>query len=371
MPNKARAAVLVEYDQPLEVQEIDIPDPEPNAILVQVEASTMCGTDVHIYQGEYASANLSKLPLVMGHEIIGRVAALGKDRKTDSVGKPLQEGDLVAWSYAWCGHCYWCTVARQPTACANARMYGWGPADQFPYLTGGFAEYAYVMPPCKVVNIPENLDPAIAASSTCAFRTIVHGYEKIGRINTTDTVVIQGSGPVGLYALAFAVQSGAKQTICIGAPAERLELAKRWKADHVFNIEDTEIPERREKILELTEGRGADLVVECSGAGIAFVEGVDLVRRGGRYLILGQADPHPIEIRGTYFNLRQLTVAGIMSGDIPHYYQALHFLSDHQDKFPFHELLGNSYPLSRVNDALESMKAMREVKPVIVPQMQS
>lgn len=371
LAEKSAAAVLSEYNQPLEVREIDIPELEPDAMIVEVEASTMCGTDVHIYNGDYAGANLSKLPLVMGHEIVGRIAALGKDRRIDSVGRPLQEGDLVAWSYAWCGRCYWCNISKQPTACANARMYGWGPADQFPHLTGGFAQYAYVMPLCDVVKVPENLDPALAASSTCAFRTIVHGYEKIGRIETIDTVVIQGSGPIGLYALAFAIQSGARQTICIGAPAGRLELAKRWGADHVFNIEDTDVPERRERVLELTEGRGADLLVECSGAGAAFVEGMDLVRRGGRYLIIGQADPNPVEIRATYFNLRQLTVAGIMSADISHYYRALQFLSDHQDKFPFHELLGNRYSLSGVNEALDSMKNMREVKPVILPQMQS
>lgn len=371
LPKKSAAAVLIDYNRPLEVQEIEVPEPEPNAVIVQVEASTMCGTDVHIYQGEYASLNFSKLPLVMGHEIVGRVVALGRERKTDSTGKPLQEGDLVAWSYAWCGQCYWCTVARQPTLCANSRMYGWGPVDQFPHLTGGFAEYAYIMPPCKIVKVPENLDPAVAASATCAFRTIVHGYEKIGRIETIDTVVIQGSGPVGLYALAFAVQSGAKQTICIGAPAERLELARKWGADYVLSIEDTDIPERRERILGLTEGRGADLVVECSGAGIAFVEGMDLVRRGGRYLVIGAADPNPVEIKSTYFNMRQLTVAGTLSGDLPHYYRALQFLSDHQDKFPFHELLGNRYSLSGVNDALDSMKNMREAKPVILPQKQS
>ncbi|QIN80002.1 zinc-binding dehydrogenase [Rubrobacter marinus] len=369
-PKKSAAAVLNEYKQPLEVREIDVPELEPDAMIVEVEASTMCGTDVHIHQGEYASAGLSKLPLVMGHEIVGRIAVLGKDRRTDALGRPLQEGDLVAWSYAWCGRCFWCTISKQPTACANARMYGWGSADQFPHLTGGFSEYAYVMPLCDVVKVPENLDPALAASSTCAFRTIVHGYEKIGKIETIDTVVIQGSGPVGLYALAFAIQSGARQTICIGAPASRLELAGRWGANHTFDIGETDVSERRERVLELTEGRGADLVVECSGAGAAFVEGMNLIRRGGRYLILGQADPNPVEISGTYFNLRQLTVAGTMSADISHYYRALQFLSDHQEKFPFHELLGNKYGLSGVNDALESMKAMREVKPVIIPSMQ-
>lgn len=367
MPQETTSAVIVGYDKPLELRSLPVPDPEAKAAVVRVEASTMCGTDVHIWRGEYAAAGLSKLPLVPGHEIVGRIVALGGERRVDALNRPLAEGDLVAWAYAWCGTCYWCTIAKQPTACENARMYGWGPADQPPYITGGWSEYAYIMPQCGIVKVPDGLDPAVAASATCAFRTIVHGYEKIGRIETTDTVVVQGSGPVGLYALAFAVQSGARQTVVIGAPAARLETARRWGADVVHDVTTTSVAERREHVLELTEGRGADLVVECSGAGAAFVEGMDMLRRGGRYLVIGASEPSAVPVRPTSFNLRQLTVAGTMSGDVSHYYKALRFLRDHRDRFTFEDLLGGRYPLSGVQEALEAMESQREMKPVITP----
>jgi threonine dehydrogenase-like Zn-dependent dehydrogenase len=218
-----------------------------------------------------------------------------------------------------------------------------------------------------MIKVPDGLDPAVAASATCAFRTIIHGYEKIGRIETTDTVVIQGSGPVGLYALAYAVQSGASRTVMIGAPTARLDIAKRWGADVQLDVTNTTLEERRERVKELTDGRGADLVVECSGRNAAFVEGMDLVRRGGRYLVLGASEPKPVEMRATYLNLRQLTVAGTMSGDISHYYRALRFLDDHKNRFSFGDLLGNRFALDQVGDALLGMEEMREIKPVILP----
>lgn len=363
---KSAATVLHAYNEPVEVREFEVPDPHDDALVVKVEASTMCGTDVHMHAGDLVP--FSRLPVIMGHEIVGRVAALGKNRVTDAVDRPLAEGDLVAWSYAWCGHCYWCTVARQPTLCSNARMYGWGPANEFPYVTGGFAEYAYIMPQCKVVKVPENLDPALAASSTCSFRTVMHGFEALGPVSTIDTILVQGSGPVGLYATAVAAQSGARQVLVIGAPDDRLQIARHWGATHTFNVLETEAAQRKEQILALTDRRGPDIVIECSGAGPAFPEGLDLVRKGGRYLVIGQADPRPQNVSGTIFNMKQINVMGVLSADIPHYYKALNFLADHQDKYPFHELLGNRYTLHTVNDALASMGAHRETKPVILPQ---
>jgi len=365
-PKTSAAAVLTKYNEPVEVHEVAIPELEPDAILVRVEVSTVCGTDVHIYEGDFQHV-FSKLPLIMGHEIVGRIAALGRNRRRDATGQALHEGDLVAWSYAWCGTCYYCNVVKQPTLCRDARMYGYGPLTEPPHLTGGFAEYCYILPRCGVVKVPDKLDPATAASGTCALRTVVHGYEKIGALSAYDTVLIQGSGPIGLYALAYAVQAGVARVICIGAPWSRLAIARKWGANDLFSIEETSAEQRREAILKLTDGRGADLVIECSGFGIALAEGIELVRPGGRYLVIGQSDPRPAQIRGTYLNHRQLTVMGVNSAEIGHYYKALKFLSDHQDRFSFADLLGQRYSLSHVNEALCAMKEMRETKPIIVP----
>jgi len=363
---KSRAAVLREYGKPVAVEEFTVPEVGDDSLVVRIEVSTMCGTDVHIVQGEIA--HVARLPVILGHEIVGRIAALGRNRKLDVTGAPLKEGDLIAWSYAWCGRCYWCTVARQPTLCVAARMYGWGPATEFPFVTGGFAEYAYVLPECQVVKVPQSLDPALAASATCALRTVMHGFERIGRVASSETVVVQGTGPIGLYSVAMARGAGAHRVIAIGAPKNRLDLARDWGADDVISIEDTpESRERVEIVRRLTEGRGADLVVEASGAAVAFPEGIDLVRRGGRYLVIGQAEPKPVSVYGTHFNIKMLSVIGVLSGEIRHYHAALHFLADNAERLPLKKLLGNRYPLSGVNDALRAMKTMAEVKPVIVP----
>jgi threonine dehydrogenase-like Zn-dependent dehydrogenase len=135
----------------------------------------------------------------------------------------------------------------------------------------------------------------------------------------------------------------------------------------VLDVFSTSVEERREAVLELTDGRGADLVVECSGRAAAFEEGIDLIRLGGKYLVVGAAERKPSPIRATLFNQRQLTILGTISADVSHYYRALQFLADHGDRFDFGALLGNTYGLDQVNDALASMRAAREPKPVIVP----
>ncbi|MEV7663642.1 zinc-binding dehydrogenase [Paenarthrobacter sp. NPDC089316] len=370
VPATTRAAVLTEYGANTQVWDLPIPDLDPRGILVTVEAATMCGSDVHLSQGALSDPKAvfhTELPLVLGHEIVGRVAKLGSDRVVDGLNRPLKEGDLIAFTYARCRSCFWCSVAHQPTLCENSVNYGYGPVDEFPYLTGGYSEYAYVMPGCGVVKVPEGLDPALAASATCAFRTVVHGFERVGQLKSTDTVVIQGSGPIGLFAVAYAVQMGVRRTIVIGGPADRLALAQRWGADAVMDFTEVGIEERRVRVLEATEGRGADVVLECSGARGAMEEGVGLARRGGKYLLLGVGAPEKARIDVTDLVIREITVLGSAGGDVDHYYQALQFLADYGDRFPFEAILGNRYGLEDVGSALAAMKNATEIKPVIIP----
>lgn len=366
LPTTSRAAVLREYGGSIEVEAVAVPTIEPRAALVRVEASTLCGTDLSIWRGNYASAGLSTLPLIPGHEAIGRVVALGRDRTVDALGRPLAEGDRISWSYAWCGQCYWCTVARQPTLCEKPRMYGWGPMDAAPHLTGGASEYAYVMPECDIVKVAETLPAGLLSTATCAFRSVIHAFDRAGRVDVSDTVVVQGSGAVGLYALALAQQMGARQVIVIGAPESRLRIAERWGATAVLDVTTTTAQERRDFIHGLTDGRGADVVVECSGARTALSEGTDLARRGGRYLVMGGGSGS-VEISPLAFSLKQLTVSGSFSGDITHYHRALSFLEDHADRYPFGDLLGTQYPLEGLEDAFAGMAAGTQIKPVVTP----
>jgi L-iditol 2-dehydrogenase len=368
VPKTSRAACVVAFKKPLELREVPIPEKiEPGALLVQTEVASICGSDVHLWQGELGAVSRIRLPVILGHEMMGRVVRLGPGITKDTVGQPLAEGDRVVWTHASCGECYMCTVTQQPTLCPNRRMYMFSSCEQPPYLLGGFSEYCYVLPTSGRIKVPDAVPSALASAASCALRTVVHGFDRLGRIEDRETVVVQGAGPLGLYAAAMALRAGAHQVIVIGAPAARLEVAKRWGVSQTINIDDIpDARERRRLIRDLTERRGADVVIEVSGGATAFPEGIDLVRRGGRFLVIGQVGDQQVSIAPRLVVEKQLTILGIMSGDTDHYYKALQFLRHNREHFRFEDMLSNHYRLEQINDAMEAMRALREVKPVVV-----
>jgi threonine dehydrogenase-like Zn-dependent dehydrogenase len=351
----------------VEIREIEVLPPEPGAIVAQVEAATICGTDVHIWQGDVQP----EWPVGLGHEMVGRIAALGAGVARDSGDQPLQIGDRIVWAYPWCGKCYYCTIARQPTLCVNARMNGWRSAEKHPYLCGGFADYCYILPECRPVKVPDGVESAVASSATCALRTVVHAFERLdqyGGIGVQPSVAILGAGPVGLYALAMAITSGASLTISIGAPETRVELARQWGAGHAINLDD--VPDARERInmvKKLTAGRGADIVIEAAGPPAAFEEGLEMVRRGGRFLVIGTTGGRNVQISPRRINRDMVAIVGVTSAHAGHFYKAMQFLKSNAGRFDFGKMISNHYPLTRVNEALEAMASLREIKPAIIP----
>jgi L-iditol 2-dehydrogenase len=361
IPKTCRAAVLEEYGKPLQIREVPIPDVEPRGILVKVEMAGICGTDVHQQRGELTIK--TPLPNIQGHETIGRIMKLGAGRTKDAAGEPLKIGDRIMWAHADCGECYWCEIVRDPVLCAHRSGYGFGPPEA---LRGGFAEFEYVTPMTKVVKIPDELTEEETIGVGCALRSVVAGYERLGGIGFQDNVVIQGSGPVGLYSLLMAVESGSGKVIVIGAPKERLNLAKKWGADHVINLDELKEPgQRKDHVLALTSGRGPEVVLECSGVPAAFNEGLDMIQKGGRYLVIGQTSATTIPVAPGIITGKGLTVIGSVSAAIPHFYKALQFIKNKREKYPFADIVTNTYRLEQINDALANMESGKEIKPVI------
>ncbi len=361
IPSTCKAAVLSEYGKALEIRDVPVPEVQDGGILVKVEMAGICGSDIHIAQGRLGIK--APLPFIMGHETIGRIIELGRGRTHDAAGEPLKPDDRVMWAHADCYDCYYCNILRKPMLCEQRIGYGMSPLDK---LMGGFSEYEYVIPVTKVVKIPDELTDEEAIGVACAFRSVVAAYEKLGGIGLADSVVIQGAGPVGLYALVLAREGGAGETIVVGAPKERLELAKKWGADHVIDIDEVRDPEeRRSIILSLTKNRGPELVVECSGFAPAFCEGVDMVQKGGRYLIIGQTSPQEITFTPYKILQKNLQIIGSGGAIIHHFYKALEFIKTHKDKYAFGDIVSKKYKLEDINMALKSMQAGREIKPVI------
>ena len=365
LPKFSRAAVVRQFGQPLEIRDIPIPETvEPGALIVKTSACSICGTDVHLSRGNLALK--VDLPVILGHEMVGRVVAIGEGAGRDSVGQPVRIGDRILWTHTSCGSCYFCTVANQPTLCENRRAYMYESSDKPPYLLGGFSQYGYVLPESGRVRVPDNLDDAVASLCSCAFRSVMNAFDTLGPIDPAEQVVIQGTGPLGLLAASVARISGARTVSVIGAPAARLQMALEFGATHVFDLDATTHEERAAKLREMTGGRGPDAVLEFTGFPGAFNEGLDLVRRGGRYLTVGQLGTGSTTFTPSTIVKKNIRVIGSFSGDVKSYWKALQFASAHIDRIPFRKMISNTYKLEDVNLALERMHRLEEIKPLIL-----
>lgn len=355
-----RAAVFVGKDRPLEVWEFPDPDLEPGAVLVHMEMAAICGTDAHaIHHVD------TPTPLIFGHENVGTIEASRLHEQQDSLGQSIKEGDRVIFRAAPCGHCYNCTIGE---FCMNVRQPGFTPSIEAPFLYGGFGQKLYLRPNPWLLRVPDDVSDEKALLSVVGTHTLLNGYERIGGLSLGDTVVIQGSGPMGMGGLIHAKLLGARRVIVIGAPQNRLDLARSLGADETIDIGVMSTPEARiESVMALTDGRGADVVVECSGAIGATNEGLQMARFGGKYLVVGPwTDYGPQPINPMFITKKALRVGGVVASEPRHIVQSMEALRSMVD-VPVEDLITHKFPLAAVNEAFESHETMDAMVAVILP----
>jgi threonine dehydrogenase-like Zn-dependent dehydrogenase len=363
----AKASVLESFKAPLALREYPLLSRvEPGAALVRTEMAGICGTDVHLWKGELPIS----LPVILGHETVGRLEQLGDGLEKDWAGQPLKIGDRVTWNSAIsCGTCYYCAEKRQPTRCPHRRAYGIGyQSTQPPHFWGGYAQFHYLRPRTTIFKLPDDLPTEAVIGAGCALITAIHGVERTG-IAWRDNVVVQGAGPVGLSALAVAKSAGAAKVIVIGGPKHRLHMAKRFGADHVIDLDELKDPAARVKaVRDLTGGYGADAVLECVGHPSAIGEGMEMCRDGGKYLVLGHyCDAGTVAFNPHIITRKQLQVFGSWSSEPRHLKAAIEFLRTTQSQFPFAEMVTHRFPLEQANEALNTTANWQSAKSVIVP----
>lgn len=193
----------------------------------------------------------------------------------------------------------------------------------------------------------------------------MHGFERLGPVASHETCVVQGSGPIGLYATAVAQSAGFRAVLCIGAPADRLGIAKAFGADEVIDVMATTPEERLAWVRERTGGRGADVVLQCA-SGAAIPESLAMARPGARVVSIGAGGAEELTVAALALHGKMLTISGVRAATITHYAQAIDFLARGGVAF---ELMtsGPRYSLDNATDALRAMAALTEVKPVLAP----
>jgi len=359
------AAVMPAPLVPVELREFPEPALEPGSVLLRTLYSEVCGTDVHIWHGRLSGV---PYPIIPGHVSVGVADKVrGELRGID--GRRVAEGERLVFFdvHRTCGRCRACTVTRTPTRCESRRVYGiTDPADEG--LFGGWAEAIYLEPGVAIAALPASVPPETYISGGCGLITAVHAIERAALV-LGDTVLVQGTGAVGLSVIALARLSGATRVIAFGAPADRLALAAAMGADTVVDIEHTPPPERLQMVRDLTGGAGVDVAIEAAGSARAVEEALDLIRDGGRYVIAGHytdAGPSAINVH-QQINRKHLEIRGCWGSEAGHFVRALRVLERHHTTIPWRAIGAKTYALSELNQALADAEAMRLPKALVTP----
>ncbi len=361
---KAKAMVLKAFNAPLSFEEYEVPALAEGQVLVKIVAAGVCGSDVHMWKGEDPR---TPLPIILGHEGVGTVVAMNGAKQTVD-GEALAEGDLILWHRSVsCNGCYYCAILNEPWLCRNRKVYGINMSSAVaPHLNGCYAEYVVLQTGTDIFKVSPGIDPAVLVSASCSGSTVAHAFD-LQSPRYGDTVLVQGPGPLGLYAIAFAKSLGAGKVIVIGGSENRLAVCREFGADIVLNRRQTTVEERREAVLAATNGRGADMAVEAVGQPSAVEEGLKLVRPGGTYLSVGFSQP-PGETSVDFFRevvSKNIRIQGVWVSSTRHTLPAMRLAEANQQLFA--KTVTHRFPLAEATDALKVMADREALKAVLIP----
>jgi threonine dehydrogenase-like Zn-dependent dehydrogenase len=372
----ARAALLVEPRR-YELHEFPVPEPEPGAVLVRNELSGICGTDKHTFEGyvsQYTGAakpSSTPFPIIQGHENVGSVAALG-GRVLDFDGVDLAIGDRVVVSpNLVCGHCFACTHDLPYTLCENILDYGNTiSAAQPPHLFGGWSHYLYALPGSKIFRVPDELPSGVAVLAEVMAVTV--GLDRARQIGSypsdgfqvDDTVVVFGTGPLGLCHVAKARLMAAGTIVAVDLSASRLEFARRLGADHAVDRSAASAADLLTFVRDLTHGRGVPNAVP---------ESLDLLRPGGTYVEAGNfSDLGTVEISpNRHLCSKGIRLIGIPGQEAGAYGPSMRQMARTLDQFPWREFVSHRFSLDRVEEAVTTAISPSSLKVVIDPWLDS
>jgi L-iditol 2-dehydrogenase len=337
---------------------------EPGAAILETIFSEVCGTDVHVHHGRLAGV---PYPLIPGHVSVGRLAEI-RGTIRDVEGRPFREGEVVTFLdvHETCNACYQCLVAKQTTRCPSRKVYGitYGAQDG---LLGGWSERIWIRPGVKLVRLPGELEPETFLGGGCGLTTALHALDR-AEIRLEQSVAVLGVGPVGQSCIALAALSGAGLIVAVGGPEQRLEFARRMGASVMLGL-DRPPEERLALVRDLTQGRGADVVIEAAGRPEAVPQALDLVRDGGRIVVVGQYTDHgPVAINPhLQINRKHVEIRGCWGSDYSHFHRAVAIAARQQHRVPWRAMVSARYPLARAGDALAAVERQEVLKALIEP----
>lgn len=343
LPATMRAAVLFGGDDMRIVEDYPTPSPGPTDAIVRVDACAICTTDLDILQRGWPN-HPPYGDFIFGHEYAGTVVAVGENVHD------LVVGDRVAAEpHRGCGHCQNCLDGNY-TTCLNYGMVDRGHRHYGFTVNGGYAEYALSDVSC-LHRIPAHWSFETATLLTTA-GTALYAIQRIGDLKGGETVVVSGPGSVGLMATVLARLTGAGRIILTGTRLERLELGLRFGADEVIDITGCDVVET---VLERTDAKGADVVLECAGTETSAATAIEFAKLSGRIAFVGVHPNKPnITLNARHIALGNLTIAGSRAEGGRSVERAAALLGASQ--FEISSLVTHVFPLDDIHNAFATAR---------------
>jgi putative phosphonate catabolism associated alcohol dehydrogenase len=356
-----RAAIFDRSGSPFRFESFPRPELTAGEVLVRISTCTICASDLHTFAGRRPAP----IPTVLGHEPVGIIEQI-KGEVFDVAGKPIQIGDRVVWSVAAsCNKCFFCTSGL-PQKCVSLRKYGHESVVLGVGPFGGLATHCHLVPGTAIVRVPASIPDRVAAPAGCATATVAAAM-RVGTITAGadmstagNTIVVMGLGMLGLTACAMAATRGYTVIGCEVDEA-RVALAERFGAAQVAKPSAI-----TDLVRAATGNRGADLVLEITGSPSSAQLSLDLLRIGGTAVWVGAVFPtEPVPVAPELIVRRCLTVRGIHNYGPADLASAIEFLSEHQARYPFEELVPHTFSLDSVTAAFEFAEERRPIRVAI------
>ena len=333
----------------IEVREIDVPKiPKDDWVLIKVKAAGVCGTDLHIWHDEFPYWP----PVVLGHEFSGEIVEIGNAVKNFKLGdRVVAEPHSLA-----CGLCELCRQGKIQI-CSSKRSPGWG-------INGAFTDYI-VMPSMLLHKIPDNVSFELAALAEPMAITYHQVLER-GKINCQDFVVVLGAGPIGILAAFAAKSAGASRVVMTGMSAGeiiRFSVAKGLGVDYIVNVEK-ENPV--DVIMELTNGKGADIVIETSGASPAIAQSVEMVKKCGRISAIGLSSKDMINFPWNKAVHKVLDISFNMSSSYTSWDRALSLIEN--TNYDLGKLITHTTTIDNWESVFNDLQNERGIKALFIPE---
>ena len=355
VPKTAKVATLTAPKR-IEVKEYPVPALNDDDILVKVEGCGVCGTDVHEWKGD----PFGIIPVTLGHEGTGEIVYLGKNIKKDTAGNPIHVGDKIVTSVISCGDCYICRNQPANTnLCDKQGVFGLIPHSDAQPLTGWFSTHLLIRGKGATYFVVNDLDlqERMLLELSCVCVHALKRANQTGLINFNSKVLVQGLGPVGLVMISVLRAAGVNHIIAIDGTPKRLDMARKLGAKTVINFKETTTLEGRVKIVkQAANGVGADFAFQCTGAPAAAKDIYEYIRRGGGMCEMGFFVNNGEYSVNPHFAMcnKEITIVGSWDYSADDYPTTMAFLRQAREmKIPVKELITHSFPLDKLNEALE------------------